>query len=167
MYSLRAKYILIGIVFTSSTLLPAIFQLMMSFTANLNNEMKKHKDRFVPYIFSAFSIFLGSQLIGKLPLPNVFRLFMLGLCTVLILLFIISLKWKISCHTAGLGALTGAFSAIIFKYGIDIIWLLILVILFSGAIATSRMYLKKHTPGQVYAGYFLSIFVMYFAISLF
>lgn len=166
-YTPQVKYILMGIVVVSSCILPSTFLLLMSFTANINSKMIHHKDRVLPYIFSAFSIFLGAQLLGKLPIPSVFKLFMLGSCLVLVLLFLITLKWKISGHAAGVGGLLGSFLAITFKYGINIQWIIILLILISGAVCSSRIYMKKHTPSQVYTGFFLSLFVMYLTIYFF
>jgi membrane-associated phospholipid phosphatase len=141
--------------------------LIISLSPNVNLDMMHHKDRILPYIFSAFSIFMGAQLIAKLPLPKVFSLFMLGSCLILIVLFAITTKWKISGHGAGVGSLLGALLALTFRYGLDLKWPVIAAILITGLVGSSRIYLKKHTPAQIYAGVATSVLCMYLTIYFF
>ena len=167
MYTLRVKYLLLSIVFISTCILPIVFILTVSLSPGINRNMMSHKDRILPYIFSAFSIFMGAQLIAKLPVPKIFSVFLLGSCLVLLILFAITIKWKISGHGAGMGGLLGAVLALTFKYGINLLWPIIVVILISGAVGSSRIYLKKHTPMQVYAGFSVSVLCMYLTIYFF
>lgn len=166
-YNLKVKLLLLGIVFISTCILPLLFLLVASLSPGINRDMMHHRDRILPFIFSAFSIFMGAQLIGKLPVPNVFRIFLLGSSLVLIVLFLVTLKWKISGHGAGVGGLLGSLCALTFKYGIDLTWPIIAVILISGAVGSSRIYLHKHTPAQVYVGFGSSLAIMYLVIYFF
>jgi hypothetical protein len=167
MYSFRVKLLLMSIVLVSTCILPLLFILLISANRYVNRDMMHHRDRILPFIFSAFSFFIGAQVIGKLPIPHIFSLFLLGSCLVLIMLFAITTRWKISGHGVGVGGFTGALLAITFKYGIDLSWPIFLAILISGAVGTSRIYLGKHTPAQVYAGFGLSVFIMYLTIYFF
>lgn len=167
MYSFRVKLLLMTIVLVSTCILPLLFILLISANRYVNINMMHHRDRILPFIFSAFSFFIGAQVIGKLPIPHIFSLFLLGSCLVLILLFAITTRWKISGHAVGVGGFTGTLLAITFKYGIDLSWPIVLAILISGAVGTSRIYLGKHTPAQVYAGYGLSVISMYLTIYFF
>ena len=166
-YTPRVKMILVGIVFTTTCVLPLLFILLISFTAKMKPSLDQAKDRLLPYLFSAFSIFMGAQLLGKLPIPGIFRLFMLGIVLLLILLFVITLKWKISGHAAGIGGMLGTFLSLLFKYRMDLRWIIIATILLAGLVGTSRLILKKHTPAQVYAGFSLSLLVMYVTVYFF
>lgn len=167
MYSFRVKMLLMGIVLVSTCLLPLLFILLISANRYVNRDMMHHRDRILPFIFSAFSFFIGAQVIGKLPIPHIFSLFLLGSCLVLILLFAITTRWKISGHGVGVGGLTGTLLALTFKYGIDLSWPIVVAILVSGAVGSSRIYLGKHTPAQVYAGFGLSVCCMYLTIYFF
>lgn len=162
MYPSKLTQILIGIVLVSTFVLPGAFVLLMAATKNIQLNMMHHRDRMLPFIFSAFSIYMGAQLIGKLPLPGVFRLFMLGSCLLLIVMFMITLKWKISGHAAAIGGLTALLISVTLKYGIDLKWAIISAILVSGLIASSRLILNKHQPAQLYAGYILGFVVIFF-----
>src|SRR5690606_18728506 len=96
------------------------------------------------------------------PLPGVFRLFMLGSCLLLIVMFMITLKWKISGHAAAIGGLTALLISVTIKYGIDLKWAIISEILVSGLITSSRLILNKHQPAQLYAGYILGFVIIFF-----
>ena len=52
-----------------------------------------------------------------------------------------------------IGALCGFVFILGMKYLGDVINLLPLLILVSGLVASARLYLKQHTPAQVYVGY--------------
>lgn len=166
-YTPKIKILLIGIVFAATCLLPLLFILLISLTSNIKVSLEHQKDRLLPYLFSAFSIFLGAQLMGKLPIPGIFRLFMLGIVLTIVLLFVVTLKWKISGHAAGIGGVLGTFLALLFKYKMDLQWLILATILVAGLIGSSRLILHKHTPSQVYAGFLLSWSVMYATVYLF
>jgi membrane-associated phospholipid phosphatase len=77
---------------------------------------------------------------------------------------IISLRWKISNHMASIGGLTGALIALSLRLEINTSYILALVFLFAGLIGTARLILKKHNPLQIYAGYALGFFVMFFIL---
>lgn len=167
LYSFKLKAVLISIVFISTCVLPIAFVLVASLSPGVNRDMMHHKDRILPYIFSAFSIFMGAQLIGKIPVPGIFKLFLLASSLILIALFVITNFWKISGHAAGIGGLLGALLSLTFRYGMDLKWAIVVTIIISGAVGSSRIYLGKHTPSQVYAGFTLSLLIMYLVIYLF
>lgn len=151
----------------STGILPLTFIFLMSVAAGFSSKMEHHRDRMLPYIFSAFSIYMGAQLMGKLPVPGVFRLFMLGACLVLIMLFLITMKWKISGHAAAMGGLTGLFLSLAFRYAIDLKWVIIAAIFVSGIVASSRILLTKHSALQVYLGYGLGLVTIFLTVYLF
>lgn len=66
---------------------------------------------------------------------------------------IVTIRWKISMHMTAIGALCGFVFILGMKYLGDVINLLPLLILVSGLVASARLYLKQHTPAQVYVGY--------------
>lgn len=161
LYTPKMRNILTGIVFVSTFILPMFFVLLMAASKRINYSMMHHRERLLPYIFSAFSILLGAQLMGKLPVPNVYKLYMLATCLILIALFFITMKWKISGHASGVGGFTALLIAVSIKYGIDMSAYIIAAVIISGFVCSSRLYLKKHSPAQVYAGFGISSVFMF------
>jgi membrane-associated phospholipid phosphatase len=166
-YPLKLWYVIMGIVMVSAVVLPAAFVGLMAATRNINSDLMHHRDRILPYIFSAFSLYLGAQVMGKLPVPGLFRLFMLAASLLLILLFLVTIFWKISGHAAAIGGLTGLLLAIAFRYGLNAQLEIVLAIVVSGLVGSSRLWLKKHTPLQVYLGYTLGVLVIYLTVYFF
>jgi hypothetical protein len=157
----RLKLVIFTIVITTSCILPLLFILVS--TLNLRNSifLIRKKDRVLPYFFTAFSIFLGSQLLSRLPVPNLFRVYLLSISLILVLLFFVSLKWKISGHTAGIGLVTGTALSLLFRYGIDLFWPVVVLILFAGIVGTARLFLGQQTLGGVIAGFFIACLSIY------
>ena len=167
MYSPRVKYTLLLIIAASTCIIPLIFILIVTMSPTINRDMMHHRDRILPFIFSAFSIFMGAQLTSKLPIPHIFSLLLLGSCLALVVLFVVTIFWKISGHGAGVGGLVGTLLSVTFKYGIDLTWPIIGSILIAGAVGSSRILLHKHTPAQVYAGFSVGLLFMYVTIYFF
>jgi membrane-associated phospholipid phosphatase len=77
----------------------------------------------------------------------------------------ITIRWKISVHMTSWGGLTGFLLVSSFALRVDILMLILISILLAGALGSSRIILKAHTPAQVYAGYLLGVFGMLLVYS--
>lgn len=65
---------------------------------------------------------------------------------------LITLWWKISIHSAGVGAIMGALVSYSFIFHFNPVWWLCLMILINGMVNSSRMLLRQHTLWQVLGG---------------
>ncbi|MBO0935591.1 hypothetical protein J2I47_03425 [Fibrella sp. HMF5335] len=78
----------------------------------------------------------------------------------ILLVAFISLYWKISAHTVGVGGVLGVVLALMTKYGdTDLFLPLVGLLAISGLVATARLQLNAHTLEQVLAGWGLGVFV--------
>lgn len=68
---------------------------------------------------------------------------------------------KISLHATGVGILTGFVFAYVSEQVYFQIWILPFVILISGIVLTTRLYLEKHTPIELIIGYFFSLIITF------
>jgi membrane-associated phospholipid phosphatase len=66
---------------------------------------------------------------------------------------IISIKWKISLHMTAQGALAGMLLAIAFRHNANLLLFISMVFFGGGLVGWARLYLRAHTPAQVYIGY--------------
>src|SRR5574344_1923601 len=86
--------------------------------------------------------------------------------------WIISVFWKISLHTMGLGCLL--FYFLMYSLSGKIYCIpIIAVILLAGLVGSQRLYVKAHTPAQVYAGFlvglltpFLCLFIVFIITNI-
>ncbi|MDD4227199.1 MAG: hypothetical protein PHS40_03130 [Mariniphaga sp.] len=122
--------------------------------------------RSVPFIFSILFYYLGYMLLRRIDAYSVFQIFILAAISVQIVLLMISLKWDVSSHMAALGSLLGVLLALAFRTGTNPVWAIVLVLLTSGIVGWSRLYLNRNKPWQLTAGYATGFIVLYLVIYL-
>lgn len=77
---------------------------------------------------------------------------------------IITSYWKISIHGIGISLVAGIFMASTEIKHVDHNYMVIALIMLIGLVGFSRLYLKRHTPSQVYAGSALGFVIPYSCI---
>ena len=155
-YPPAMKLLLAGGAFLSTAVIPGAFIFMM---------VKNRHERVVPYLIFITSIMVCAFYMYKMMLPFWFISLLLGACVALIMALLINFFWKISAHAIGTGGLLGGIMGVARIHLINPYWAFIIVILIAGLVGTSRIFLKRHTPMQVYAGFCLG-FICTFVASL-
>jgi len=136
------------------TLLPLVCLPLLKWAGLIKSYHLLHKqDRVFPVLVTIVGIFIVFYFSRVLPYSNIVRQLYLIMVILLAGVMIVTLRWKISMHMTAIGALCGFVFVLGAKYLGHVINLLPVLILFSGILASSRLYLKRHTPSQVYAGY--------------
>lgn len=153
------KFILLT-VFLSTCILPALSILILSMNPKFDLNMEKSTDRVLPMLISSVFYYIGYLVLEKLPVFPIYNLFLIAAILVQISLIAVSLKWKISAHSAAIGGLIGGVSALSFRLHENMILVLSLLILASGLVSTARLILLKHTNSQVYAGFSLGFAII-------
>ncbi len=115
--------------------------------------LSDRKERIYPVIVSVFYAFLGFYLIRQLPYTNIVQQMYLVLIIVLCGFAIVTLRWKMSMHMTAIGAVCGFLLIIGFRYFGDVRTTFMGLLCLAGLLGTCRLYLKKHNPAQVYAGF--------------
>ncbi len=123
--------------------------------------------RTIPYCISIACYIGASLFVAYMQAPMWLVMFFAGAAIVSVISLIITYWWKISAHTGGVGGL----AAVLFwlaKSGYiesgSLIWASAGFLLV-GLMAWSRLYLNRHTLGQVFAGALLSFAVVYTLVS--
>ncbi len=160
-----AKWMIMGIVFLTTFLFPALmilFLLRMGVITSLN--LRNRQERVLPFLIAGTFYYLAYYMLKQLQISPIYNYFMIGTTFVIVVSMLINFFWKISIHMISLGGLLGAFLGLSFVMMIDMTPLLILIIFVSGMVGFSRLQLKAHTPAQVYSGFIAGLLVM---LSLF
>jgi len=153
------KFILL-IVFLSTCVLPALSIGLLALSPRFDVNMEKSTDRVLPLILSSIYYYLGYLVLQRLPVYPIYNFFMLASILVQIVLLIVTLRWKISAHSAAIGGLLGGIMALSIRLGENPVLILIALILTAGLVGTARLILGKHTNLQVYSGFLLGFLVM-------
>ena len=164
MLSWEAKRYILLVVFFTTSILPMLAVSIMAINPRFDINMSKSTDRVFPQLAASIFYYIGFVLLGKVNLFPVFKLFMLASVLVIVALLLISFKWKISNHMAAIGAVAGLFFALSFRKGLNPVYSLLIIILVSGLIGTARLVLKKHSIGEIIAGYALGFIVLYLVV---
>jgi membrane-associated phospholipid phosphatase len=161
MLPFHAKKVIFIIVFITTCLLPLAFLPLFMYQNLLKDfEMPTIKERIIPFSTMTILYFMGYLILNQMDVPSTIgNVLLAGAITILIML-LITLRWKISAHMAGIGALTGAI--IVFSYYLKTNLTIFLLgsIFIAGLLGTSRLILNHHTPTQIYSGFGLGLTVL-------
>jgi len=160
-----AKWMVIGLVFTTTCILPTLFFIVMIKSGMVSTTyLSKREDRTMPYIVSIIFFYLTYYLLKRLQISPVYYYFMIGATLLNILVMGINFFWKISSHMASIGALAGMMVGLSYFLGTFYFSLIALSILMSGLTGFARLKLQAHTPAQIYSGFalgFLTIMALF------
>ncbi len=154
------KRMVLMVVFLSTCLLPALGIWLLGINQKIDLKMDKNSDRILPLILSSIFYYAGYMVLQRLPIFPIYKFFLVASILVQIALLFISLKWKISTHSAAIGGLLGGFLAMSFLFQENPLLILTLLVLISGMVGTSRLILEKHTNSQVYSGFLTGFLIM-------
>jgi len=163
--SFEAKKIILMIVFLSTFVLPVVTIALMGLNTRLKPDLDKSADRVVPMLSTAIFYYVGYYALGRLEIFPVYKVFLISSILVIVVLMMISVRWKISAHMAGIGGLVGIFIPLSLRLGLNSSFLLAILIGIAGLIGSSRLILGKHTPLQIYAGFMAGFGVNYLIIN--
>lgn len=99
------KRFVLLVVFMSTCVLPLLSILLLSLNQRFDINMGKSTDRVLPLILSSLFSFSGYLILKRIPIFPIYNFFLVASILVQIALLIISLRWKISAHTAAIGGL--------------------------------------------------------------
>ena len=163
--SFDAKKIILLIVFLSTFLLPLVSIGLMGLNTRFKPDLNKGPDRVIPMLSTAIFYYVGFYALGRLDVYPVYKVFLISSILIIVVLMIISMRWKISAHMAGIGGLIGAFIALSLRLGLNSSLALSVFIGIAGLIGSSRLILGKHTSVQIYAGFLTGLGVNYLIIN--
>ncbi len=153
---LRLKFIITGIVFVLSCLLP-ILNLLLLLKLNYITSLKieTRTERIMPLIITSVFYFGLYYLLLDLNIWPTIKLFVLGAGICILLAGIITIWWQISAHLIGIGGLIGAFIALCYYVQLPVLFIICVSILIAGIVGFARLQLNTHTPNQIYVGFSL------------
>ncbi len=172
-YSPGVRLSLLVLVFVGTFAIPSLLILYLYRTGFLTDlTMPERTDRRLPYLITGVVYSIVTYLFAfRMSLfsetsPGV--AVVLGSITLSILLVgIINTIWKISAHAVGIGGVLGTIMPMLIKYGdTDLFMPFVGLIALSGLVASARLQLNAHTPGQVGAGLGLGLLVSGLAVFL-
>ena len=151
---LQYKLIVLGVVYCFTILMPTltifIFRKINGFSPE---ELVERKRRYIPFILTITSYVFCLLMMHRLNIPWYMTGIILSALVVMIICVIVNLKWKLSEHMAGAGAVIGGLVPFSALFSYNPVWWLCLFILVAGVLGTARIILRHHTLGEVMGGF--------------
>lgn len=155
---LSYKLTVIGIVYLFTILLPTLLiHLYRRYQGWTLIELGHKERRMVPYVISIMCYMLCTYIMETMHIPHFMGSILISALIIQVVCALINVWWKISTHTAAIGAVAGALLAFGEIFGFNPMGWLCVVLLLSGILGTSRMILRQHTLGQVLGGFGIGV----------
>lgn len=156
-----------SVVLLNLTVSPILVSLYLKRKGLLDSlEMKSAKERVIPYVVSALLYGITFFLFRQIQMPELYLKFFLGAFFAIVTLLIGAVfSQKISAHLAGLGGICGMLYSISIVTFTDTLTWLLLAIIISGFVASSRLALKSHSGIELISGFFLGFGVQLILFS--
>lgn len=151
---IQYKLIVLGIVYCFTIMIPVlaifIFKKINGFSAQ---ELGERKKRYVPFFLTITSYVFCLLMMNRLNIPWYMSGIILAALIMMVICIVVNLKWKLSEHMAGAGAVIGGLVAFSALFGYNPVWWLCFFILVAGVLGTARIILGHHTLGEVMGGF--------------
>ena len=153
------KLSLLAIVIVSTYIIPVLLLLVLKSLQLIDTyHVKTIKERKFPVIFMiTLFFFVGKSIFEVTQIKDVSYLFFGTSLGLIIVYLTFSLKIKTSLHLLSMGSAVGFFLVFQETQQIIILPVIIVFIILSGILASSRLVLKAHTTKEVYLGFTIGI----------
>ena len=151
---IQYKLIVLGVVYCFTILMPTLtiflFRKINGFSPE---DLGERKRRFMPFLLTITSYVFCLVMMHRLNIPWYMTGIILAALIMMVICIVVNLKWKLSEHMAGVGAIVGGLVAFSALFGYNPVWWLCLFILIAGVLGTARIILQHHTLGEVLVGF--------------
>tara|TARA_B110000003_G_C16629742_1_gene526196 strand:- start:1116 stop:1718 length:603 start_codon:yes stop_codon:yes gene_type:complete len=151
------QLIVVGLIFILTYIVPILLLFFLkNFGFIKDFQLSTIKERRVPVIFMILILYFLGNTIIQIPMIRNLGILFYGTSLSLICIYILfSIKLKSSLHLVSMGNMLGFFLIMTNVNNLSISFIIILLIFLSGILASSRLYLKAHTPIELLIGFFL------------
>ena len=151
---IQYKLIVLGVVYCFTILMPTLtiflFRKINGFSPE---DLGERKRRFMPFLLTITSYVFCLVMMHRLNIPWYMTGIILAALIMMVICIVVNLKWKLSEHMAGVGAIVGGSVSSSALFGYNPVWCLCLFILIAGVLGTARIILQHHTLGEVLVGF--------------
>jgi len=115
--------------------------------------IEDRKERIIPLLIITILYATSAFIISRFPIPAFLKSFIFASFFISLLLTLVNFWWKISIHSAGVGALISLVLFLSIKMYSSLTWYIFMVVIIAGLVLSSRLRLNYHNPRQVWLGF--------------
>jgi hypothetical protein len=151
--SFEVKRIAFVVVAANNVILPlSVASILYSRGAIKSFDARDRSERVLLLSFAVMMYTVTAVLFMKIPVPNLFKTYFISVAVVTLAMLLITVFYRLSLHSSAIGGLLSLIVFMILLFDIRSAWQLIIVLVLGGAVMSSRLYLKDHSPAEVWAG---------------
>jgi len=145
--------------FILTVILPILLYYLLKTLKKVESiSLETTQERIIPLILNAFIVFLVlKRVFPENEVVELYYFFVGVLFSTLSCLFLALLKFKVSIHMIAIGGVFMFFIALSMHFSININGTIAILFVVTGAIATSRLYMKAHNYPELIIGFFLGL----------
>ena len=168
LYSANVKFYFMWVVALYAIIIPFLTLGILRSLGRISDfRVDDRRERLLPLLIGTVCYVLCALTFAKIPSAIFLRKFMVAAACCEAMCFVVSLRWKISLHLTGMGAIV-ALLVVMNVVGVgNMLIPLSVAILCAGALASARLYLGCHNPRQIAAGFFGGFCVSLLAVLFF
>lgn len=154
LFPANVKFYLLWVILLYAVLIPVLALGVLRSLGRISSyRVDDRHERLLPLLVGAICYLLCAITLAKIPSVVFLRKFMVAAACCEVLCLVVSLRWKISLHLTGMGAVV-ALLVVMNIAGVGHMLIpLSVAILGAGALASARLYLGCHNGMQVLAGF--------------
>ena len=157
----KARLMLLAFVAVTTIFFPLLMIFLMKWQGYISSyQMENRRDRLLPYLITAIFYFLAYNMFCRMQLHGIYINSILGTSIILVVVILISIRWKISTHMAAMGGVFGMIVSISFSLSIELMFPLAVITVLAGIIGYARLQLNSHKPVEIYTGFIVGAIVM-------
>lgn len=158
-FSKEQRLYILAMVFVATYFIPLLTLVILKALDQIKSyQVSTIKERKLPVAFMIVLFYLlGNSLFKIAQIRDIGLLFYATSFGLIIVYISFIFKLKISLHLLSLGTALGFFLLMSTLYSVSLTPIILIIILLSGLLASSRLHLKAHTPKEVYLGFFLGV----------
>ena len=163
------KLALLAIVFVATYAIPILLLIILKALGSIKNyHVTTITERKIPVIFMIVLFYFIGKTLNHTHITREISYLFYGTSLSLSLAYVLfAAQIKTSLHLLSIGSAIGFFLVLQLIQNLSILPLIMVFILLSGLLASARLYLKAHSPTEVYLGFFLGIICQFIAVSFF
>jgi membrane-associated phospholipid phosphatase len=151
------RFLLLGLVFGITYVIPVLALIVLKSLGLIRSfQVTTIRERRMPVLLMTLLFYLLGNTLDRFPILEDLGLLFYGtsfslLCSYLFFAF----GLKSSLHLLSMGSALGFFLAIMNIYTLSLLPIVMVIILLTGLVASSRLYLNAHTPNELVSGFTL------------
>lgn len=153
-YPAGVRFYLLWVVVLYTMIIPLLSLGVLRSLGRISDfKIDDRRERLLPLLIGAICYLLCALTIAKIPSALFIRKFMAAAACCEVMCLVVTLRWKISLHLTGMGALVALLVVMNFVGVENMLLPLVVAVAGSGALASARLYLGCHDGWQVLAGF--------------